>query len=81
MVWFWKLFWPIVGKNCLGDQEKHLKIEADKQKYVKSMRSLEQFIETVKGQTILETEYFLTWGTWGFSVLTNWKNQKADWNK
>ena len=55
MVFFWKLFWPIVGKNCFSDQEKRLKIEADKQKYVESMRSLEQFIETVKGQTILET--------------------------
>ena len=53
MVFFWKLFWPIVGKNCFSDQEKYLKFEADEQKYVKSMRSLEQFIETVKGQTIL----------------------------
>jgi hypothetical protein len=42
-------------KKCFSDQEKHLKIEADKQKYVESMRSLEQFIKTVKGQTILET--------------------------
>ena len=50
-----------MGKNCFSDQEKHLKFEADEQKYVKSMRSLEQFIETVKGQTILETEYFLIW--------------------
>ena len=49
------MFWPIVGKNCFSDQEKHLKIEADKQKYVECMRSLEQLIETVKGQTILET--------------------------
>ena len=42
-------------------QEKHLNFEADEQKYVKSMRSLGEFIEAVKGRTILETVYFLIW--------------------
>ena len=32
-----KLFWPTVGKNCSSDREKFL-------------RSLEQFIQTIKGQ-------------------------------
>ena len=56
MVFFWKLFDLLWEKKCFCDQEKHLKFEADEQKYVKSMRKLEQFIETVKVQTILETE-------------------------
>ena len=48
MVFFWKLFDLLWEKKCFCDQEKHLKFEADEQKYVKSMRKLEQFIETVK---------------------------------
>ena len=43
-------------KNVFSDQDKILKFEANEQKYVKSMRSLGKIIETVKGQTILETE-------------------------
>ena len=35
-----KLFWPTVRKNCSSDWEKLAKI----------LRSLEQFIQTVKGQ-------------------------------
>ena len=35
-----KLFWPTVRKNCSSDREKLLKF----------LRSLEQFIQTVKGQ-------------------------------
>ena len=41
-----KLFWPTVRKKCSSDQEKLLK-------------SLEQFIQKLKGQNNSETEYFL----------------------
>ena len=43
-----KLFWPTVRKNC--DREKLLKFEAEGQEFVKILRSLGQFIQTVKGQ-------------------------------
>ena len=41
-----KLFWPTVRKNCSSDREKLLKFE----KFSKILRSLEQFLQTVKGQ-------------------------------
>ena len=44
-----KLFWPSVRKNCSSDQEKHLKFEAQGREFA-FLRSLEQFIQTVKGQ-------------------------------
>ena len=37
-------------KNCSGDREKNLKLEAEGRKFAKRLRSLEQFIRTVKGQ-------------------------------
>ena len=45
-----KLFWPTVRKDCSSDREKHLKFEAEGRKFSKFLRSLEQFIQTVKGQ-------------------------------
>ena len=45
-----KLFWPTVRKNCFSDQEKLLKFEAESQEFAKFLRSLEQFIQTVKSQ-------------------------------
>ena len=45
-----KLFWPTVRKNCSSDQEKNLKFEAEGREFAKFLRSLEQFIQTVKGQ-------------------------------
>ena len=45
-----KLFWPTVRKNCSSDWEKHLKFEAEGREFAKILRSLEQFIQTVKGQ-------------------------------
>ena len=45
-----KLFWPTVRKNCSCDREKLLKFEAEFEKFAKILRSLEQFIQTVKGQ-------------------------------
>ena len=37
-------------KKCSGDPEKLLKLEAEGRKFAKILRSLEQFIQTVKGQ-------------------------------
>ena len=45
-----KLFWPTVRKNCSSDREKLLKFEAEGREFAKFLRSLEQFIQTVKGQ-------------------------------
>ena len=45
-----KLFWPTVRKNCSSDREKLLKFEAESREFANFLRSLEQFIQTVKGQ-------------------------------
>ena len=45
-----KLFWPTVRKKCSTDWEKLLKFEAEGREFAKILRSLEQFIQTVKGQ-------------------------------
>ena len=45
-----KLYLPTVRKNCSSDQEKLLKFAADGRKFANILRSLEQFIQTVKGQ-------------------------------
>ena len=37
-------------KNCSSDREKLLKFKAEGQEFVKLLRSLEKFIQTVKGQ-------------------------------
>ena len=44
-----KLFWPTVRKNCSSDWENFLKFEAEGREFAKVLRSLEQFIQTVKG--------------------------------
>ena len=45
-----KLFWPSVRKKCSSDREKLLKFEAEGWEFAKYLRSLEQFIQTVKVQ-------------------------------
>ena len=37
-------------KNCSSDQEKLLKFEAEGREFAKILRSLGQFIQTVRGQ-------------------------------
>ena len=39
-----------VRKNCSSDQEKLLKFKTEGLEFAKIFRSLEQFIQTVKGQ-------------------------------
>ena len=50
VILFPKLFWTIVRKNCSSDREKLMKYEAEGQEFAKVLKSLEQFIWTVKGQ-------------------------------
>ena len=45
-----KLFWPTVRKKCSSDREKLLKLKAEGRGFGFFLRSLEQFIQTVKGQ-------------------------------
>ena len=45
-----KLFLPTVRINCSSDREFFLKFEAEGIEFAKCLRSLEQFIQTVKGQ-------------------------------
>ena len=44
------LFWPAGRKKCASDREKLLKFETEGGEFEKSLRSLEQFIWTGKGQ-------------------------------
>ena len=39
-------------KDCSSDREKHMKFEAECQGFANFFRSLEQFIQTVKGEDI-----------------------------
>jgi hypothetical protein len=48
---FPKLFLPTARKKCFSDWEKLLKFEAKGWEFAKFLRSPEQFIPTVKGQT------------------------------
>ena len=40
-------------KNCSSDPEKNLNFEAEDREFAKNLKSLEQFIQTVKGQNSL----------------------------
>ena len=52
MYWYFvtKIVLTYCEKNCSSDGEKLLKNEAEGRKFAKFLRSLEQFIQTVKGQ-------------------------------
>ena len=45
-----KFFWPTVRKSCSSDRNKLLKFQAEGREFAKILRSLEQFIQTEKGQ-------------------------------
>ena len=45
-----KLLLPTVRKNCYSDREFFLKFKVEGREFTKNLRSLEQFIQTVKGQ-------------------------------
>ena len=46
----WYFVLTYCEKNCSSDLEKHLKFEAEGREFAKFLRSLEQFIQTEKGQ-------------------------------
>ena len=46
-------------KKCSSDGEKNLKFETEGREFVKILRSLEQFVQTVtRSEQFLVTEYF-----------------------
>ena len=60
---FMKIFRKMVicYQNCSSDWEKRLKLEAEGREFANFLRSLEQFIQTVKGQKIFwKKNAFLT---------------------
>ena len=64
-----KLFSPTVRKNCSSDWEKLLKFEADCREFENILRSLEQFIQTLKGQKFFWTRMLFKLIPGGFSDL------------
>ena len=68
-----RTFWK---KATFIDRENILKLEAEGQEIAKNLRSLEQFVNTVKDQNnFLVTEYFFTC-SWRF--LTSNKLEKLE---
>ena len=49
-IWKWYFVTEIVRKDCSSDREELLKIEAEGREFANILRSLEQFVQTVKGQ-------------------------------
>ena len=45
-------------KNCSTDREKLLKFEAEGQEFAKFLRSLEQFIQALKGQNYISKKWW-----------------------
>ena len=45
-----KLFWPTLRKNCFNDRQNLLKFETEGGEFAKNLRSLEKFVQTLKGQ-------------------------------
>ena len=45
-----KLYRPTVRKHCSSDREKLLKFQAEGREFENFLRSLEEFIQTVKSQ-------------------------------
>ena len=63
-----KLFRPTVRRNCFTEREKLLKFEAEGREFTKILRSLEQFVRTVKGQNkFWQQNVFLTF-SWRFLI-------------
>ena len=48
--WLHLYLFTCMRKNCSSDREFFLKFEAEGQEFAKILRSLEQFVQTVKGQ-------------------------------
>ena len=67
-------------KNCSSDREKLLKFEAEGQQFAKSLKLLEQFIQTVKGQkNFWQQNAFLTC-SWRFLISNKLEQLKLEKN-
>ena len=55
-------------KNCSSDREKLLKVEAEGREFSKFLRSLKQFIQTVKGQNNFWKQIFFLSCSWRFLI-------------
>ena len=53
-------------KNCSSDREKLLNFEAESGEFAKFLRSLEQFIQTVKGQNNVWKQNVILTCSWRF---------------
>ena len=63
-------------KNCSSDREKLLKFEAEGREFANFLRSLEQFIQTVKGQNnFWQQNAFLTC-SWRFLIYNELEQLK-----
>ena len=68
-------------KNCSSDREKLLKFEAEGREFEKILRSLEQFVRTVKGQNnFWQQNAFLTC-SWRCLRLDKLEILKSIWKK
>ena len=68
-------------KNCSSDQEKLLKFEAEGREFAKFLRSLEQFIQTVKGQNnynskLEKSKFKLEKNIWILKLAGKIKNER-----
>ena len=54
--------------NCFSDREKLLKFEAEGREFAKILRSLEQFIQTVKGQNNFWLQNAFLTCSWRFVI-------------
>ena len=62
-------------KNCSSDREKLLKFEAECREFEKILRSLEKFIQTVKGQNnFWKNDSFLTC-SWRFLISNKFERK------
>ena len=64
-----KLLWPTVRKKNSSDRGKFLKFEAEGREFAKILRSLEQFVQTVR--TIFDNRMLFYLVPGGFSDIIN----------
>ena len=73
----WYFVTKIVLTYC--DREKLLKFEAEGREFAKFLRSLEQFIQVVKGQNIFGNRILFKLVPGVFSYLIKYNNLNSNW--
>ena len=63
-------------KNCSSDREKLLKFEAEGREFAKFLRSLEQLIQTVKGQNNFWQQNAFFTCSWRFLISNKLEQSK-----